>query len=140
MKQLLLRLAQRLAIELPSADGHGHYHIFLEGHDLVLEPTGVHLTVRSILPCALDLQDQEGLATAQRTLEMVTSWGRRLSQAVAIDPQGQWVVEARVELVGLQYPRFERVLYTQVEILEALRPLFDMNQRTRHAGAMLCRP
>ncbi|MDF9618779.1 CesT family type III secretion system chaperone [Pseudomonas entomophila] len=140
MKQLLLRLAQRLAIEPPSADSHGCYHIFLEGHDLVLEPTGTQFTVRSVLPCALDLQGQEGLAAAQRALEMVTGWARRVPQAVVVDPQGQWVVEARVELAGLQYPRFERLLYAQVEALEALRPLFDMSPRRRHGGAMVCRP
>ncbi|MCG8291438.1 YscB family type III secretion system chaperone [Pseudomonas entomophila] len=140
MNTLLNRLAQQLAIAPLSADEKGRYRVTIAGHDLILEPTGLNMTVRSVLPCTVDLARQDGLAAAQRALGLVTSWGRRQPQALAMDPDGRWVVEARLELASLDYPTFEAVLDAHVDALEALRPVLEQTPGKRHGGALAWRP
>ncbi|MNJ15532.1 Chaperone protein YscB [compost metagenome] len=140
MKKLLLRLADCLALEPLVADKNGCYQVTIEGHCLALEPMGTQLTVRGALQGTLDVHSYEGQATLHRALEMVTRWGRQFPQALAISPQGQWVIEARLELNSLEFPELDRVLSAHVEILESLQPLFKAGKAKRHGGASLWRP
>ncbi|MDD0976409.1 CesT family type III secretion system chaperone [Pseudomonas fontis] len=140
MKRLLQQLADWLAIEPLVADRQGCYWVPVEGHSLVLVPMGTQLTIRADLAGSIDIASYDGQAALLRALEMVTRWGRQLPQALAISPEGSWVVEARLELNTLEFVELKRVLSAHVGILELVEPLFQASSVKHGRGPSICRP
>jgi type III secretion protein B len=122
MDNLLFRLAKQLGREPFAADKMGCYHFLIDGHSLILERLGTQLVVRSSLDWQLKTDTPDGLCVVQGILEMVTRWGRQYPQGLALNPQGEVVLEARLDLEGLAHDELERVLAAQVGIIESIKP------------------
>ncbi|WP_252091020.1 YscB family type III secretion system chaperone [Pseudomonas sp. MWU13-3659] len=120
MKTLVRQLAERLSMESFIVDAAGGYDLCIDGHALRLEPLGTQMVVRSTLEAMSQANGELDLEAVRQALRMATAWARNCPQALALDPQGRLVLEARLDMRWRDLGLLERTLGAQVGILEAL--------------------
>lgn len=122
MKRLVKQLAERLKMESFDADARGNYHLSIGGYSVQLELLGAHLVVRSPLEHMLNKDASINLDVMCHALRMAASWARYCPQALTLSPEGEPVLEARMDMHWRDVDVLERLLCAQVGVLELLQP------------------
>ncbi len=120
MEQMLNQLAKSLGLVAFTLDAQGKYHIRMDSESLFLYQSGSCLVIASFL----NWYYQPGTLSGdllKSLLRQVTSWSRLYPQGLALNHQGQLLLEARQVLTGLDLAWLEKTLTAHVGILEQLK-------------------
>ncbi len=140
MERILHQLAVNLGMPAFTADMSGKYHIRIDGESIFIYKSGYYVVVASFLNWYYQQGNAHMCELLTSLLCQVTSWSRQYPQGLALNQQGQLLLEARQLLIGLDVVRLERILAAQVGILEQIKRQLPVVDKSHEWNRMIWRP